>query len=136
MLWLLEIFKCKWYCKYCQLEWAKWVEKIPPAPKTNEIARFVEYWLLMNWEKKKNESFSDNLWTKQRRGWNLIIHVKCVLKRTVGGDWRLNILSGIHLQSPDSEDCLCSGWWNASHCRQSFSWLFSPRQSNSMHSSL
>jgi len=28
--------------------------KIPPTPRTSQIARFVEFCPLMNWEKKKN----------------------------------------------------------------------------------
>ena len=37
--------------------------------------------------------------------WNKIVNVKWFLERTVGGDWRFNILSGSHLHSEPSD-----GW--------------------------
>ena len=60
--------------------------------------------------------------------WNLIVRVKGSLRRTVGSDWRFNIVSGSHLESQVTKDDFCS----VSRHQQSFPGLLSPGRSNSI----
>ena len=53
--------------------------------------------------------------------WNYLVHVKGVLRRTVSGDWRFNMM-----------DDFSSWCWNVSHYQQPFSGLLSPARANSI----
>ena len=69
-------------------------------------------------------SFHSLMMSSRWQKWNLLVRVKGVLRRTVSGDWRFNMM-----------DDFSSWCWNVSHYQQPFSGLLSPARANERNSS-